>query len=115
MPDILKMKELVETLEKTVSILDKMSDKLSRSMDRMVASLDDTRNEIKSMSKSVDNLAGRTGDSMENISKKFDTLVETLLVVSKGFKNPLDIADQAKRLGLDPKSVLSTARDILKR
>jgi Mn-dependent DtxR family transcriptional regulator len=52
---------------------------------------------------------------MENISKKFDMLVETLLVLSKEFKNPLDIADQAKRLGLDPKSVLSTARDILKR
>ena len=102
MPDILKMKEMADTLERTAKTMDELADKLSASMDRMTGTLEATRETIERMANSVDAMATRTSSSMEMIATKFDTLVDTLVVVGKEFKNPLD-----------PKTLVSGARDLL--
>nr|MDO8118350.1 hypothetical protein [Candidatus Sigynarchaeota archaeon] len=103
MPDMLRMKEMVEKLEKTSEILNEMSKKLSTSMEEMVNALKDTQRSIQGMEHAVGDMTDRTATSIEGMSQKFDILVATLVELSKGFKNPLD-----------PKNIVTTARDLLK-
>ncbi len=115
-PDMLRMKEMVEQLQKTSEIMDTMSQKLTTSMDEMVKALKDTQTVIQGMTSSVNTLSDKTSTSIEGMSQKFDILVATLVELSKGFKNPLDaknIVSTARDL-LRPGSILNTAKDILK-
>lgn len=110
------MKEMVEKLERTAVVMESLSDRLATSMDRMTGTLEATRESIERMATSVDAMAKSTTASMDAIATKFDTLVDTLVVVGKEFKNPLDpktIVSGAR--DLISKDLLSTARDMLKK
>ncbi|MEX2683545.1 MAG: hypothetical protein Q6373_018355 [Candidatus Sigynarchaeota archaeon] len=101
MPDLLKMEKLVDTLEKTVTTLNQLSENFSAGMEKMVDSLVKTQNTIDHMAKAVESLSERTGAAMENMNGKFDKLISTLVNLSKD--SPL----------LNPRSVVSSAKDIV--
>jgi ABC-type transporter Mla subunit MlaD len=105
MPDLLKMKAMVDALERTIQALETMSDRLEKTMDRMAGTLQETQDTIKQMASSVDSLADRTSTAIENMNQKFDRLIDTLVSVSTESvllgKNPLS-----------PRSLVNTAKDL---
>ncbi|MBN2150805.1 MAG: hypothetical protein JW839_05155 [Candidatus Lokiarchaeota archaeon] len=101
MPDLLKMDRLVETLEKTVETLNRLSERLAASMDNMTETLAKTHDTIEHMGTSIDSLSQRTSTAIEGMNGKFDKLISTLVNLSKD--SPL----------LNPRSVVSSAKDIV--
>ncbi len=101
MPDLLKMEKLVETLEKTVTTLNQLSEKFATGMDKMTDSLAKTQGTIEHMALAVESLSERTGTAIEGMNGKFDKLIATLVNLSKD--SPL----------LNPRSVVSSAKDIV--
>ncbi len=101
MPDLLKMDKLVETLEKTVTTLNHLSEKLATSMDTMTDTLTKTQGTIEHMAQSVESLSERTGTAIENMNSKFDKLITTLVNLSKD--SPL----------LNPRGMVSSAKDMV--
>nr|MDO8085075.1 hypothetical protein [Candidatus Sigynarchaeum springense] len=101
MPDLLKMEKLIETLEKTVTTLNQLSERLATSMERMTETLSKTRDTIEHMGTAIDSLSERTSTAIEDMNGKFDKLIATLVNLSKD--SPL----------LNPRSVVSSAKDIV--
>lgn len=101
MPDLLKMQKLVETLEKTVTTLNQLSDKLATSMEKMTDTLAKTQGTIEHMAQSVDSLSQRTGTAIEDMNGKFDKLISTLVSLTK--ESPL----------LNPRGMVNSAKDMV--
>ena len=101
MPDLLKMDKLVVTLEKTVTTLNNLSEKLATSMDKMTDALTKTQDTIEHMAQSVDSLSQRTSTAIEDMNGKFDKLIATLVNLSKD--SPL----------LNPRGMVSSAKDMV--
>jgi DNA anti-recombination protein RmuC len=101
MPDLLKMEKLVVMLEKTVNTLNKLSENLATSMDKMTDTLAKTQGTIEHMAQSVDSLSQRTSTAIEDMNGKFDKLITTLVNLSKD--SPL----------LNPRGMVSSAKDMV--